>query len=532
MTYFMTSSGSAYGPRPQLVLDEPSEQELLESLRFLGSDPGKLKAFNRWQVYTEDFADQIRSFIDATHYDAEIKERIYSHIRVSNNLALDIANAVNVVWKHAAASHVSVEGASESQNAALRALINESGLWRHARSWNREAFLCGPVIAIPVIRNGRLGFDSLLPHFTTTLDNPDDPHGAPLSAAWDVTAPRGPAINPLGSHNLLVGYGQDTRAIVLDGFAWRYYGHDKGSFELLGVEEHGIGEFPGALLDLEVSHGGSRWDCSRHQRLVDATVMVGAIEAILSFVRKAQNKKLLTAIGNTKGLNKGQTLDAEKPLVGQTDNPNELDLTVIDFDISPENHLRHAQWIRETITRSYGGQLGEGSGLEREVRFSHDSLTEQREEQIPFAVDFMRDLLSKAIRTCIVQRHPLFLDLPDPEAVRAGLSIKHPPLARSFASVEEQIKWQNHSLSRGLVRFEDLLRPSMPSASEAELRAHLIGNLESQAEIITMMTTRDQSLASRNNTEVPVSETDAQRHGKTGPQVRDAEDAGDGETEE
>ena len=519
MTYFMTSSGTAYGPRPQLVLDETSEQQLLESLRFLGSDPGKLKAFHRWQVYTEDFGDLIRSFVDATHYDAEIKKRIYQHIRVSNNLALDITNAVNVVFKHAAASHVSVEGASESQNAALRELINESGLWRHARSWNREAFLCGPVTVLPVIRGRKLRFDTLLPHFYTAIDDPDDPQGAPLSAAWDVTAPRGPAINPL------VGYGQDTRAIVLDGFAWRYYGHDKGNFELLGVEEHGIGEFPGALLDLEVTHGGSRWDCSRHQRLVDSTVMVGVIEAILSFVRKAQNKKLLSAIGNVKGLNKGQTLDAEKPLVGQTDHPETLDLSVLDFDISPENHLRHAQWIRETITRSYGGQLGEGSGLEREVRFSHDSLTEQREEQIPFAVDFMRDLLSKAIRTCIVQRHPLFLDLPDPEAVRAGLSIKHPPLARSFASVEEQIKWQNHSLSRGLVRFEDLLRPSMPSASEAELRSHLIGNLESQAEIITMMTTRDQSLASRSNTEVPVSETDAQRHGKTGPQVRDAEDA-------
>ena len=150
--------------------------------------------------------------------------------------------------------------------------------------------------------------------------------------------------------------------------------------------------------------------------------------------------------------------------------------------------------------------------------FSHEALTEQRNAQIPFATDFMRELLAHSVEVAVRGNHPLRFQLPTTEDVLTSTVVKYPPLSRSFANVDEQIKWANHSLSRGLQSFEDLLRPAMPSATDAELTAHLMGNLQRQSPVIEMMTTRDQSVG-----EVPVSETESQRNGRTGPQIRDEE---------
>ena len=510
--------GPAYGPRPRLALDDDDAEKLLtDSLSVMVSNPRKRKALARWQIYSESYAELIKEKIDATHFDDEIKSRIYEYVDSSNNIALDITNSVCSVWKHSNSSHLYVEGATDAQNEALRQLIEESGFHRHARSWNREAFFLGPVTAIPVVRGERLVFDTLLPHFYDTTDNPEDMWGAPLAAAWDVSKPNGEA-----SH--LVQYGGHVTSILLDGETWRYYSTgDKGSFELLGTVPHGIGEFPGETLDFDISHGCNRWECDRHQRLVDATIKVGMIGAALGFVRKSQDKKLLTILGNLEGVSKGQTLDPEKPIIGRTQGPNQIAIDALDLDLDPENNIKHQAWVMQTIARSYGGQVaskpGSSSLLEAEVTFSHEALTEQRNEQIPFAKDFQRELIAKAVATCIQARHPLYLDLPSPEQIRAGLLVKYPPLSRSFASVDEQIKYNADGLSRGTLRYEDLLRPSMPGASEAELTAHMVANLKAQAPLIKMMTTRDQSISP-----VPVSETESQRNGKQGPEVRDSQD--------
>ncbi len=514
--------GPAYGPRPRLALDDSEATDLLQELRFLASDPVKQKSYHRWLVYSEKYQALVKDQIDTTHHDHEIRRRICNHIDVGNNLALDISNAVCNVWKHSSVSHIHVEGASDTQNAALRKLLDESHFHRHARSWNREAFLLGPVTVVPVIRGERLVFETLLPHFYGTIDNPDNLWGSPLAVAWDVSEQsRVP--------NTLAAYGGETTAILLDADSWRYYkagGGEQGAtsapqYELIASVPHGIGEFPGSTLDFDISHGATRWECERHQRLIDATIRLGGIDAVLGFIRKSQNKRLITFLGNLDGVPAGQVQDPEKGIVGRTKSPQSVQIDVLDLDLDPENSIKQQAWIMQTIARSYGGQVasrpGSTSLLEAEIAFSHESLTEQRNEQIPFAVDFTRELLAKSVATCKAQRHPLYLDLPEPDAIREGLLVKYPPLSRSFASVDEQIKWQDNALSRGLVSFEDLLRHSMPGASEEELSAHIKENLEKQAPLITLMTTRDQSMAP------PASETDSQRNGRQGPQVRDSE---------
>jgi hypothetical protein len=309
---------------------------------------------------------------------------------------------------------------------------------------------------------------------------------------------------------------------MVDGDAWHYYAANHGRRELIGTVPHGHGSLPGSTLDLDIAHGGSRWEARRHQRLIDATVAIGTIEAVLSFIRKSQNKQLLYMIGQIDGVAAGQVQDPERGLSARTQNPQGVNLGVLDIDLDPENHIKHQAWLMQTIARSYGGQIasrpGSSSILEAEVMFSHEALTEQRNAQIPFATDFMRELLAHSVEVAVRGNHPLRFQLPTTEDVLTSTVVKYPPLSRSFANVDEQIKWANHSLSRGLQSFEDLLRPAMPSATDAELTAHLMGNLQRQSPVIEMMTTRDQSVG-----EVPVSETESQRNGRTGPQIRDEE---------
>jgi hypothetical protein len=129
----------------------------------------------------------------------------------------------------------------------------------------------------------------------------------------------------------------------------------------------------------------------------------------------------------------------------------------------------------------------------------------------------MRELLAKAVATCKAQGHRLAAWLPSPESVREGLIVKFPPLSRSFANVDEQLKYEADALSRGKYSFADLVRPMLPGASDDELERFIKENLEKQAPLIALMTTRDQSLAP-----APANETESQRNGRQGPEVRDS----------
>lgn len=513
--YRDSMSGPAYGPRPWLALENEPAEKLLEShLSAIRTDPRKMRARERWQVYTESYRELIKDRVALTHFDHEIIKRIFAHIDLANNIALDVVNSVCNVWKHSHFSNVSVEGASDRQTEALRELMEESGFHRHARAWNREGWLLGPITVVPVMRSGALSYDTLLPHFYDTIDNRADPWGAPLAASWDVSGNECAEIRP----------GHPVTSILLDGESWRYYHSKGGQHALVDTAEHGVGEFPGATLNFDIAHGGSRWECERHQRLIDATVKVGCLDASLDFVRKSQNKHLLTIIGNISQVADGQIQDPERPVVANVQSAGNMNIGTVPFDLDPDTAIRHQAWTMQNIARSYGGQVTGTSTsiLEARISFSHEALTEQRNEQIPFAMEFMRDLLAKAVRTCKVQGHRLSAWLPTPDDIRKGLTVKWPPLARSFANVDEQIKWEADSLSRGKLDFADLLAPMLPGTSKAERTQHIVDNIAAQAPIIAMMTTRDQSLSPHSNG--AKNETEAQRHGRTGPEVRDNKD--------
>ena len=524
MTYATNiQAGPATGPRPLFALSDYDADDLVnDRLPTVEEQPHKVAARERFDILTENYKGLIEQKIRRTHHDKTIRKDLFEHIDLSTNLALDISNAICVVWKHDAVRYV--PGASEEQNEALRLLVQETDFHTHARSWNPESFFLGPVTVLPVLRGERMTFDTLLPHFYDTIDNPDNLWGAPMAALWKVL----PNLNAPSKASARFSADRETAAILLDQDSWRYYAHDStGTFlEPIGSMQHGLGEFPGATLSFERPHGVGRWSCRHHQRLVDATITISHLDACLGLVRKGQSQKILTLIGDLNSIPKGQMKHPEGPLVANTDgDTSQVSIDALDFNTDPEYAIKHQAWKMQGIARSYGGQVSSSAGstsqLESQVQFTHDSLTEQRNEQIPFAREFERDLWSKTVRVAKSQRHPLADQLPDSDAIRESLVVEFPPLSRRFADIKSEIEWKDWALSKGMISHRDLVRPIMPGASDKQLTQRIADNLDDQAPLIAKMTTRDQSMAPEAS---PANKTDSQLNGEQGPAVRDSKD--------
>ncbi len=517
-------SGPAVGPRPRLALSEVDATALVnQRMSAIHAAPHKIAARIRYDILNEDYAYLIYERIEAAHDNKELIEDLGKFVNLSTNLGLDIANGVCVVWKHDARRYV--PGATEDENEALRELVLETGFQTHAPSWNKEAYFIGPTTVVPVLRGARMTFDTLLPHFYDTVDNPDDLWGAPLAAMWRVL----PDINAAFKTPSIFADESNTAAIVLDDDAWHYYAEETHSrFTPIGVARHGLGEFPGATLSFERPHGAGRWTCNQHQRLVDATITISYLDACLDLVRKGQNQKILALIGDLSRLPRGQAKHPDRGIALNTGTSGSEDTRIeaVDLNTDPEYAIKHQQWKMKAIARSYGGQVTSGasgnSQLESEIQFTHDALTEQRNQQIPFARDFERELWAKTVRVAKRQGHRLAARLPDPDEIRRSLIVDFPPLSRRFENIDAEIKWKNWALSKGLITFADCIRQTMPGASDQQLHDRVAANLKSQGPLIELMTKRDQSMAPTSDDQAPANKTMSQLNGEQGPRVRDA----------
>jgi hypothetical protein len=525
----LPQGGAAFGPRPALVLPrETAEDLVLRTSTRLVSSERRRKAWHRFLIYTEDYAGLIIDKLNEQHQDAETRARLAAYVDLSINLALDITRDVAVVWKHQATR--TIRDATDDQNAAFLELVAEACFAAVAPAWNRQAWLLGPLTVLPVVRRGRMRFDTLLPHFYDVIQDHSDPWGNPVAACWDVAHS-----NEL-DHLAYGSLAPEATSVVVDGTAYRYYSVRQAGKEVARVDHdtdkwivedagdptrHSVGEFPGSTLRFDTTHATSWWGCDRHQRLVDATIKIGCIDAKLGFVRKEQNKQQLVFKGDLSGMPAGQKHDPEIPIQADTPTPEQIGIDTLDLDTSPENFIMHATWVMQTVAQSYGADLASAAsgGLGVRISFSHDSLTEIRNEQIAFARAFEKDLWTKTVAIAKANGHRLAKRLPDPQKVRAGFEVRYERLARSFESVAEEIEYKTWALSHGVLQHADLLAGDFPDRTPAERDEIIMKNIEAQGTMFDALARRDQKRGGE--AEDPKLQTAAQINGAEGPKVRD-----------
>lgn len=515
---------SAYGPQPQHLIGETEAIDLAKSRKRLEEDRRRQAAWERFLVLIEQHKSLVWKRVGEVFEDQKTREQVLRHADASVNLARDITRDLCCVWKHDAER--TIKDATDTEKEAFLQLVGESRFASHARAWNRFAFYEGPTTVIPVVRADRMTWDTLLPHAYDVRQNPEDQWGAPLAAIWS-------AWKPATMVDLPPDRRPEADAVILDGKSWHYISLSKGDaaggekLATVHSEPHGLDVFPGATLRFDEFGWGDWWGIDPNVRLQDVTIQLGFIVAVLGYVRKSQNRKLLTAIGDIEGIPKGQTANAEVPLEAYTKSPEQISIQALDLNVDPESFIKHATWLMQLVARSYGGQVvasvGSASLLEADVQFSYDVLTELRNEQIPQARDFERDLWTKAVGIAKTNGHPLADKLPDPEKVREGFNVEFPRLARSFASIDEEIKFWDFALKNGRAAYGDLMRAEMPLATDEERDAAIEANVERQVPIVELFTKRDISQDPMARPDAGL-KTPAQQFGAQGPAVRDDEE--------
>lgn len=457
----------------------------------------KWAALRRLRILQEDFKDSIVARICETHQQPDVRDRISRFASVTVNPARDITSSVAMAYD--AGVRRILRGASEDQQAAFTALVNESLASTKAPYWNRWAFFLGPTLVVPSVRKGKMALDLIRPDAADIRQDPEDPMGLPIASAWSVS-------------------GGQAAFVMLDEEAWRYL--DSQGKDVRPPQIHNLGYWPGSVFRLD-EPVDSWWPRNYQERLVDATLQAAYTFAKMCWVRKSQNKKLLTVVGQTDEMPRGQVLDPELALTISSD-PQATTVQVSDFDTDPKNFLAEIRFILEVIIESYGipqsavtydvGQ--EGGPLA--ISIKKERLGHLRAAQIPFLDRGEHELWPAAVAIARVAGHPLGRRLPPPDEVREMLDVQWPrlrviddPLARETLYKEQ--------LKRGGVSPIDMLQEDRPDLTREECQELMRQNLADYAALAEELTSRNLVLDLSNGV---IASSEA--FGRMGPAIRDA----------
>lgn len=458
----------------------------------------KHSALKRLRIFQEDFRLDIIERIHETHMEPSIRERVSKFVSVAVNPARDVTHAVAMSYDLGVRRVL--RGASEEASLAFASLVKESQASTKAPYWNRYAFLLGPTMVLPVIRKGRLSLELIRPDAVDIRQDPEDPMGCPAAAVW-------------------AAHGQGTDFVMLDQESWRFL-DDKGR-DTKDPQIHGLGYWPGAVMRLD-EPCDDWWPRNWQERLIDGTITCAYVYAKMGWVRKSQNKKFLTVIGDTESIPKGQLVDPELALVASTNTPNALQVQVEDFNTSPEFFLQEIRFTVEQLIESYGipqsavnFDVSPDGGLGATM-IQKEKLGHLRAAQVPYLTRGEMELWPAAVAVARVAGHPLASKLPPPDEIREMLSIEWPALKVIDDPIRREELYQSR-LKRGGVSPIDMIQEDHPELTRDECRALMESNLAEYAALNDAITSRGLIMDLSSGL---VASSEAL--GKLGPMVRDA----------
>lgn len=453
------------------------ERQLRDAQRTHATYPDTRKAhiYRRVQILNEDLGDIVLEKLSGTYSDPSLKTRLRRHISEVINLGADITRVLANVYD------VPPRRRIKGSKAATRALLDlvKSTKWASkAPLLNRVGWFTGPVLEMPSIRGDALRRDIFTGDRVDVTVPDSDPFGDPVAASFTT-------------------YEGDQRVIkVVDDTLVRTFSIEDR--QLLGEYAHGVQNpdgsprFPGTLwrfddpTDLE-----DYWSLNRHRRLVDATIDAGVIYAVLDWVRKSQNRKVLAFIGALGGIQQGATLDNETPITwDQTDQELPSKIEAVDFITPIDEFQKHLMLITRTQIESYGVpqsaitydfmQDGAQSIPATALSLQHEKLTALRKRQMPFADRYERQSTYNLVALARAHGHEAAKGLPSLKELDSRLVIEFPPLSRfeDPKTFREEVDWQ---LGRGFTTDAEIYQLRHPELTLEECEEAVRKNLEVQA---------------------------------------------------
>lgn len=423
----------------------------------------------RLRIDREDFRDLVEMRIDQVYEVPAIRKKVKRFVTTAINPLQMIADRIAVAYRVPPTRSI-LDNAEASETWAR--LMRESKISTRAKQWGRFAFISNVchVVPWPVVKPGQ---PTTIRYITITADASDvafsdDPeHPDCIWYDIDDAAPGVP----------------DAAVAFVDSMAWHFL-DAKG--HLLASYEHGIGVPPIATCRIRPQPPGDYWDRYRGRRMVDATLDVSRIVATMGYVRKDQNKKLMTMFADRidESVPSGQALQTEHPIVADSA-PADVSFTVHDLVTPPSGFLDEINFHLENLADSFGvpmfvldpsTQNRPGTEMER-ASSSFAALSELRDQQVEMLREFEHELAYKT--ALVAQRfgHPAAVS---PEVVRESYDIRFAPLT-FLSHPRERMSYYKDAISLGLMDQAYAYQNEHPELTIEQAEARVMEHAERRA---------------------------------------------------
>ena len=424
----------------------------------------------RLKIDREDFRDLIEARIDQVYDVAAIRAKVKRFVTTAINPLQMIADRIAVAYRVPPTRSIRDEAEASETWAKL---MRETKIATRAKQWGRYAFLTNVchVIPWPVVKPGE---PVQIRYVTVTADvsdvaSSDDPE-VPEVLWYDVQGAPGMP---------------QARTVFVDAEAWSFL---DGEGKLIDAMPHDLGVAPFSTFRVRPMPHGDYWDRYRGRRLIDATLDVSRVVAAMGYVRKDQNKKLMSMFSDRLDENvpSEQALQPEHPIVA-TAAPADIGFQIHDLTTQTGPFADEINFHLEALADSFGVPLfvldpsagnGQGMSLEQSAR-AFSALSELRDQQVEMLREAETDLAYKTALVADKFGHPLSVD---PELVRTNYDVRFAPLT-FITHPRERMAYYVEAIGLGLLDQAAAYQHEHPELTIEEAEVRVMEHAERRARI-------------------------------------------------
>jgi len=429
----------------------------------------KSEAERRLLILQGQWKHLAKSYVGQLYKSRDARIAVQKRVKTTTNVLGQLCSQVCVAYEREPMRRI-LDASPETSSAFAEAL-KQAKIAVHAKEWERKAFGLNTLVAVPIVRGGRLGYTTLLPHCFEVIANPSDPMGDPLAVVVEMANPSDRPEHPF-------------KYAVLDAEAWRFY--DERSRTVGEPVYHNAGVFPGTVFRLSVPED-DWFDQFRGDGLVEATLQVAHIRARMDWVRFHQDRN--REMFMTEDVNRltFQVVSTEAPVEIPIE-PTGARWQVEDMVVSIAEFRAHARDHIEAAAESIGIPVSaiDVSSLIESVSplghlLSHKATEKVRADHVAHLEIAERDLHWKSALVMRGMGHPLASRLR-PDEVRAKFDVEFIP-APFVQDPKTQLDVDKASVNQGLKSTYQVYMQHHPGTTLEEARERVMEIALQEAEL-------------------------------------------------
>ena len=249
------------------------------------NDPRRVDMSERLRIDREDFHMLAANWIRERYETPEVAASLCKFIDPSANLLQRITTTLAVAYRQPPTRFIRDD---EQASQTLAALMKEARVHTVAKTWGRYAFLLNVVFVCPVVRPMMDG-DEEKQQLSYHIIMPDR-----IVAAYFGADPRWPDVLICEHQDGDAEPGYMQRESPFTSRSTRRATYFNSAWEVVDFRPNGVGRKLHVPFRVTEGQPGDFWDRTRGRKLVTSTLEIARIWASMSYVRKGQNRKLLT----------------------------------------------------------------------------------------------------------------------------------------------------------------------------------------------------------------------------------------------